>query len=90
MRFPIILMENIRIRRKAHINSYKIIEEESMIKKARAHMTLDISILNKAKKNAQKRGWPLSRYVNSVLREYFAQTENAQRKEMESHDAAQN
>ena len=61
-----------------------------MIKKARAHMTLDISILNIARKNAQKRGWPLSRYVNSVLKEYFAQTENAQRKEMERHDAAQN
>ena len=44
-------------------------------------MTLDISILNRAKENAKKRGWPLSRYVNSVLKEYFAQTEN-QRKEM--------
>ena len=90
MRFPTILMENIRIKGKAHVNSYKIIEEESMINKARAHMTLDIPILNKAKENARKRKQPLSRYVNSVLKEYFAQTENAQRKEMESHDAAQN
>lgn len=32
----------------------------------------------------------ISRYVNSVLKEYFAQTENAQRKETERHDAAQN
>lgn len=90
MRFPTILMENIRIEGKAHVNSYKIIEEDSMINKHRAHMTLDISILNKAKKNAKTRGWPLSRYVNSILGEYFAQIENAPRKETESHAPAQN
>ena len=32
----------------------------------------------------------ISRYVNSVLKEYFSQTENTQRKETERHDAAQN
>lgn len=82
-------MENIRIKEKAHVNSYKIIEEDSMINKARAHMTLDISILNRAKENAKKKGWPLSRYVNSVLKEYFAQTEN-RRKEVQSDAPAQN
>lgn len=83
-------MENIRITEKAHVNSYKIIEEDIMINKARAHMTLDIPTLNRAKENAKKRGWPLSRYVNSVLKEYFAQKEDDQRKETENHAPAQN
>lgn len=61
-----------------------------MINKARAHMTLDIPTLNRAKENAKKRGWPLSRYVNSVLKEYFAQTENLQSKETTDDAPAQN
>ena len=64
-------------------------EEESMIKKARAHMTLDIAVLNRAKENARKRKQPLSRYVNFVLNEYFAQAEDARRKETENHASAQ-
>ena len=64
-------------------------EEESMIKKARAHMTLDIDVLNRAKENARKRKQPLSRYVNFVLKEYFAQAEDARRKETENHASAQ-
>ena len=64
-------------------------EEESMIKKARAHMTLDIAVLNRAKENARKRKQPLSRYVNFVLKEYFAQAEDDRRKETENHASAQ-
>lgn len=64
-------------------------EEESMIKKARAHMTLDIAVLNRAKENARKRKQTLSRYVNFVLKEYFAQAEDARRKETENHASAQ-
>ena len=64
-------------------------EEESMIKKARAHMTPDIAVLNRAKENARKRKQPLSRYVNFVLKEYFAQAEDARRKETENHASAQ-
>ena len=64
-------------------------EEESMIKKAHAHMTLDIAVLNRAKENARKRKQPLSRYVNFVLKEYFAQAEDARRKETENHASAQ-
>ena len=60
-----------------------------MIQKARAHMTLDIAVLNRAKENARKRKQPLSRYVNFVLREYFAQAEDARRKETENHASAQ-
>lgn len=60
-----------------------------MIKKARAHMTLDIAVLNRAKENARKRKQPLSRYGNFVLKEYFAQAEDARRKETENHASAQ-
>lgn len=52
-------------------------------------MTLDIAVLNRAKENARKRKQPLSRYVNFVLKEYFAQAEDARRKETENHASAQ-
>ena len=45
--------------------------------------------VEQAKENARKRKQPLSRYVNFVLKEYFAQAEDARRKETGNHASAQ-